>query len=105
TPSANPSLSICLLDLHDALPICSHAPAWERTCGTLRVPSATPGMAALTSRAAERPHVGSHAGAWEPATKAHGPRPVGLQKSFLRSEEHTYELKSQDHLVCRLLLE
>src|SRR5947208_4036055 len=26
-------------------------------------------------------------------------------KSFLRSEEHTSELQSPDHLVCRLLLE
>src|SRR5258708_21344615 len=29
---------------------------------------------------------------------------VGLGK-FLRSEEHTSELQSPDHLVCRLLLE
>src|SRR5258708_28306661 len=31
-----------------------------------------------------------------------GPR---LLKNFLRSEEHTSELQSPDHLVCRLLLE
>src|SRR5574344_2883307 len=28
-----------------------------------------------------------------------------LKKSFIRSEEHTSELQSPDHLVCRLLLE
>src|SRR5258708_24864972 len=28
-----------------------------------------------------------------------------LHKSWLRSEEHTSELQSPDHLVCRLLLE
>src|SRR5258708_24454696 len=28
-----------------------------------------------------------------------------LQTSILRSEEHTSELQSPDHLVCRLLLE
>src|SRR5258708_14693765 len=35
------------------------------------------------------------------------PRPVrtGLGWILLRSEEHTSELQSPDHLVCRLLLE
>src|SRR5258708_15631288 len=36
-------------------------------------------------------------------------RPVGLPKrsdwNYVRSEEHTSELQSPDHLVCRLLLE
>src|SRR5207244_12155360 len=31
--------------------------------------------------------------------------PVVLQQLALRSEEHTSELQSPDHLVCRLLLE
>src|SRR5258708_18654305 len=34
--------------------------------------------------------------------------PAGVQvwaSDFLRSEEHTSELQSPDHLVCRLLLE
>src|SRR5205809_5020755 len=30
---------------------------------------------------------------------------VGLQPAILRSEEHTSELQSRLHLVCRLLLE
>src|SRR5258708_10224326 len=38
-------------------------------------------------------HVGILVGALEPAMK------------FYRSEEHTSELQSPDHLVCRLLLE
>src|SRR5258708_26970082 len=29
----------------------------------------------------------------------------GSRNTFLRSEEHTSELQSPDHLVCRLLLE
>src|SRR5947208_5984277 len=29
----------------------------------------------------------------------------GLDAQFFRSEEHTSELQSPDHLVCRLLLE
>src|SRR5258708_26879298 len=31
--------------------------------------------------------------------------PTNQRKSRLRSEEHTSELQSPDHLVCRLLLE
>src|SRR5258708_8348869 len=31
--------------------------------------------------------------------------PCGLQDEVQRSEEHTSELQSPDHLVCRLLLE
>src|SRR5258708_18198718 len=30
---------------------------------------------------------------------------VDVSRSFVRSEEHTSELQSPDHLVCRLLLE
>src|SRR5207244_11453521 len=33
------------------------------------------------------------------------PRPPGEAVKKLRSEEHTSELQSPDHLVCRLLLE
>src|SRR5258708_36001228 len=38
---------------------------------------------------------------------AHSPRPSHLMRSTesSRSEEHTSELQSPDHLVCRLLLE
>src|SRR5258708_16048016 len=34
-----------------------------------------------------------------------GRRPTGPRRRFRRSEEHTSELQSPDHLVCRLLLE
>src|SRR4030042_5870318 len=34
-----------------------------------------------------------------------GPRPFGKTGSLARSEEHTSELQSRLHLVCRLLLE
>src|SRR5690554_7393181 len=30
---------------------------------------------------------------------------INIQSSFFRSEEHTSELQSRPHLVCRLLLE
>src|SRR3989442_8520912 len=35
----------------------------------------------------------------------HGDRPVDLVDGPIRSEEHTSELQSRPHLVCRLLLE
>src|SRR5258708_36042880 len=34
-----------------------------------------------------------------------GTRDTGLRAVVMRSEEHTSELQSPDHLVCRLLLE
>src|SRR5258708_11224663 len=37
--------------------------------------------------------------------RAHAPADRGLQAAGPRSEEHTSELQSPDHLVCRLLLE
>src|ERR1035441_10961437 len=45
---------------------------------------------------------------WRSCTTAQGRRPVrGLSRpmGFMRSEEHTSELQSLRHLVCRLLLE
>src|SRR5258708_28365024 len=41
-------------------------------------------------------------GAWRACRVAHGDQHHG---QFVRSEEHTSELQSPDHLVCRLLLE
>src|SRR5690554_7591713 len=39
-------------------------------------------------------------------TRCHSPEDYRLiQKAFERSEEHTSELQSRPHLVCRLLLE
>src|SRR5690625_6352582 len=32
-------------------------------------------------------------------------KPVEIKDMFIRSEEHTSELQSRGHLVCRLLLE
>src|SRR5258708_18444721 len=42
-----------------------------------------------------------HTAAQKPASPAKAPTASGLR----RSEEHTSELQSPDHLVCRLLLE
>src|SRR5438552_9377275 len=53
--------------------------------------------------------------AWEPrsymggfvkvAREHFGVELVGIESPLWRSEEHTSELQSPDHLVCRLLLE
>src|SRR5438309_6619419 len=42
---------------------------------------------------------------WPRPEEFFSPLPLGEGKKTLRSEEHTSELQSQFHLVCRLLLE
>src|SRR2546429_6570200 len=74
---------IYTLSLHDALPISSTAPTLhDRTCNTRTGPHK---RARSSAKKEARP------------TRARGHRP--------RSEEHTSELQSRLHLVCRLLLE
>src|SRR5437870_8947856 len=41
----------------------------------------------------------------QPATPAHGSAVVTVRLNEVRSEEHTSELQSRGHLVCRPLLE
>src|SRR5258708_40299769 len=75
---------IYTLSLHDALPIWSSAPAASRRRSASRWRRSAP-----ASRRAMR-----NSSSW--ATQSISRR---------RSEEHTSELQSPDHLVCRLLLE
>src|SRR5258708_38743873 len=77
---------IYTLSLHDALPILSAA----STTGSILC---RPGMR-CTGR--------SYASC---SNSAPPPRQVIFSSPYLRSEEHTSELQSPDHLVCRLLLE
>src|SRR6266581_3389569 len=98
----------------EAVPICG---------GLVRLPPGTPlpgpGGTAPPRQAQERPPgaPGGHADGWGPASR----RPVrvpmapvmappraagrGWHRAAGRSEEHTSELQSPVHLVCRLLLE
>src|SRR5688572_32439780 len=70
------------LSLHDALPICSPPAYW--ITGGLPPPPEQPASEARISR----------------------DRTLRMERLLrLRSEEHTSELQSQSHLVCRLLLE
>src|SRR5690348_17494324 len=79
---------IYTLSLHDALPISKAAsPAWK----TRRRPNRS---APENWPAPGCTHRWSTAG-WTPGRAGHG----------ARSEEHTSELQSPVHLVCRLLLE
>src|SRR5207244_11888518 len=93
----NPTVStaICPLSLHDALPICVH-PARSNSHMTAAPPSSF-ATAGLQSRMAVRLFC------------CHVSRRCGDGKAVYtfpnRSEEHTSELQSPDHLVCRLLLE
>src|SRR5947208_9959118 len=55
-------------------------------------------------RSRGRGHRAEPRGAWAP--RWHAGRPDGRSATRIRrSEEHTSELQSPDHLVCRLLLE
>src|SRR5207253_10792955 len=86
------------LPLHDALPICLRAatPVTEpcdrrRGCASTRAPSSARAAGAGPSSCPARATIRC---CWTPT----GP-------PRLRSEEHTSELQSRGHLVCRLLLE
>src|SRR5258708_34340590 len=72
---------IYTLSLHDALPICRFG-GWRRNSGASS-------CAVIAGVSSSRPR------AWHCSIRVAG----------RRSEEHTSELQSPDHLVCRLLLE
>src|SRR5207253_10258791 len=80
------------LSLHDALPIYCHI------------------NNNYTFTAANTDCYGCHQTAWQSTTTLGGSIPNHVTAGFLtsmcsRSEEHTSELQSRGHLVCRLLLE
>src|SRR5438552_12558761 len=76
--NAPPTTEIYTLSLHDALPICLSGGRHRQF--SRRQPRAGSGSLDAGIRARDDP-------------------------GLLRSEEHTSELQSPDHLVCRLLLE
>src|SRR5207244_13570912 len=84
------------LSLHDALPISSHRREWfhPSDARTAREPASAGGRCDVSQRGA-RVWLGRR------RSRAHRQPTTALQ----RSEEHTSELQSPDHLVCRLLLE
>src|SRR5690554_7543589 len=89
--TATATTHIYTLSLHDALPIFPPRPAHHR------------GAPAPDHRERARGDPGHPRRAGSPA----GGRPPQRrgEPAYRRSEEHTSELQSRPHLVCRLLLE
>src|SRR5690625_6742202 len=78
------------LSLHDALPICVPGPVGAR------------GSAGARCR---QPRSGGGVRPRDVHPEQGHPVPAGHRRRSRRSEEHTSELQSRGHLVCRLLLE
>src|SRR5207244_8568188 len=104
TPPTRPT-GLHPLSLHAALPTSRGRPSGRPLLRRAPVerratppPPATPHGCASSSRSARFPTIG-----WSCRSRRHS-RPARSTWS-LRSEEHTSELQSPDHLVCRLLLE
>src|SRR2546422_8609952 len=96
-----PPPEIYPLPLHAALPI-SPPPPSPPPAGPAR-DRAPPVAAAATDGTLPAPRFRPAAG---PRTRrATPPRPAHRPRGDVRSEEHTSELQSRLHLVCRLLLE
>src|SRR5947208_2512626 len=87
-----PTTDIYTLSLHDALPILRFSWYLRSSLSTVCQRSWP-----------VRPRMGAHGGS--PAEHRKMLRPGLMPSGADRSEEHTSELQSPDHLVCRLLLE
>src|SRR5207253_10633771 len=102
-PHHTPTTHTYPLSLHDALPISRSAsrppppPRPRRRAPCRRCSPATPGRRRRTGPRAP-PRGSARAGPPASLVPLHG-------LAHLRSEEHTSELQSRGHLVCRLLLE
>src|SRR5207244_7415843 len=93
------------LSLHDALPICLSL--LDLKSGPLQLANAdqTPG-GALPLGSVSVARSGKSGGILFEINTGQSHLPSkGIRASKTRSEEHTSELQSPDHLVCRLLLE
>src|SRR5207244_11182736 len=94
-----PTTAPYTLSLHDALPIFVRSLPWRQpesiTAATSLALRRALGRGATFGPALEEAF----------ALAARGGHPLGSFVDRLRSEEHTSELQSPDHLVCRLLLE
>src|SRR5207244_13347986 len=87
------------LSLHDALPISHHRPTQQQQLdGEARVAAGAELRLELGERSEQPDQIGSRE---QGAVRSE----QLLHRLGTRSEEHTSELQSPDHLVCRLLLE
>src|SRR5207253_11446177 len=90
--SDTPTTAIYTLSLHDALPI----------LGIFRAEPAGKVFCEIEGWALDEPPLSAEAKCGLATAAANNP-PEAVKNS--RSEEHTSELQSRGHLVCRLLLE
>src|SRR5207244_9438865 len=98
-----PLSHVYLLSLHDALPIsCSKASASTRCCWSPTTRSCSCSCRDwCSSRGARSIRCSRRLARISMAESSRPP----ITACSIRSEEHTSELQSPDHLVCRLLLE
>src|SRR5207244_12909079 len=93
------------LSLHDALPIYDYPIGYVRWTENRNMAEYLELMASGAVRLADLPRerydVDEAAGAYG-AVARDGERPLLVFLGYPRSEEHTSELQSPDHLVCRL---
>src|SRR5690554_7812975 len=101
--NAPPTTAIYTLSLHDALPISEAL----KKLGIHMKPIACGGKKDLWIQEREQWHSGANFLAFEPGKIVGYERNVNTLEELNndRSEEHTSELQSRPHLVCRLLLE
>src|SRR5438045_8052437 len=92
-PSSSPTPNTSPLSLHDALPICFNSTVYLANAETMSKPGAvvTLDVSLVNGRELDQDE--------SPIA------PVWVELAAVRSEEHTSELQSLRHLVCRLLLE
>src|SRR5690554_3378522 len=103
--NAPATTEIYTLSLHDALPISSRRIAASFSSSTSNAGS-TPHSAALARRiCAHRLWIVPMRAAFNSAWRCVQMASAALFPASARSEEHTSELQSRPHLVCRLLLE
>src|SRR5207244_12994957 len=92
------------LSLHDALPISYVTRSIRMTPSLLARWSASKGAAVFSSHRKPRVMAFTLRGRCSECVRGRLPLPETLRDE-LRSEEHTSEVQSPDHLVCRVLLE
>src|SRR5207244_13426736 len=103
TPHCTASYESYPLSLHDALPILAE-PVVDHGLG------GAPALSGVQQNQQQFFVVSSHHGDQAPSRRVrvaglHTHHAVHGTQQPVRSEEHTSELQSPDHLVCRLLLE
>src|SRR5439155_22449342 len=92
------------LSLHDALPIFAEAQVIISGGRGLKEPANFKVLEELARAFGRKAAVGASRAVVDAGWRAHADQ-VGQTGKTVRSEEHTSELQSRGHLVCRLLIE